>query len=247
MFLDGVSCRSLADSGSQVSSVSHSFFIANFSAKELVDCSQLLGIQGVGGAQVPYHGYFYVEVGMPLVDSSVFKRSIPVLVVNDTDYNLKVPFLCGSNFLQRLLEDSSFSIHDLLPAFKMSVLAMQLSQRHLEKTNGVYGRVLASEDINVPAYSGALLIGKATVAIPVKKQLALVQQCGVVPVLSGLVEVYHGPGDFPIEIVNNSGSALFIRKGEEIAQLHQASIHIPEPEVKMRKTLFRVLIFHISP
>ena len=73
MFLDGISCRSLADSGSQVSSVFHSFFIANFSAKELVDCSQLLGIQGVGGAQVPYHGYFYVEVGMPLVDSRVLR------------------------------------------------------------------------------------------------------------------------------------------------------------------------------
>ena len=81
----------------------------------------------------------------------------------------------------------------------------------------------------MPAHSSVLVMGRSTVVIPVRQQMALVQQSiDELPVTPGLVNVSQGHDDIPVEIVNCSSKVLHVTKGQEMARLHQVSVEILE-------------------
>ena len=118
----------------------------------------------------------------------------------------------------------------------------------MNKSNGVYGHVLATYDLHIPAHSGVLTSGSSTIAIPVKQRLAMIHQCVTsVPVLPSVVEISQGAMYLPVEIVNNSDSDIHICKGDQIAQLHQVSIHIPDPDEESESDFIKSFDFsHLS-
>ena len=225
--INDVYVKALVDSGSQISTMSLSCYKENFSASKLEDCLGVFKIEGVSGESVPYCGFFLCSVSVSL--PKMFSKEIPVFVVRDTSYNSKVPVLLGTNFLQLLLDEPSLDIGELPSALKIAVIALEMNIRHLQRSHGVYGHIVAADDLRVPAHSSVLVMGRSTVVIPVRQQMALVQQSiDELPVTPGLVNVSQGHDDIPVEIVNCSSKVLHVTKGQEMARLHQVSVEIPE-------------------
>lgn len=71
--------------------------------KDLTDFS--LSIQGAAGIDLPYKGYIEAEISVPLLSNCVF--NIPLLVVSDTEYNLKVPVIIGKNVIRLCKVDNT--------------------------------------------------------------------------------------------------------------------------------------------
>ena len=209
--------------------MSSSFFNTNFPDLPIQDCRKILRIEGVGGNSLPYLGFIEVTLSLPLSDSKSITKRIPMLVVNDTTYNVSVPLLLGTNFLKDIEFGGAVPVTTLHSAVRMAVSLMQVRTELLDKANGVLGDVVASTDLCITAHSGVISYGTAHITIPVRKQLALIQQCSVsVPLISGAVEVSAGMCDIPFEIENRTDFPINIKKGDRIAQIFQASVEVPD-------------------
>ena len=219
-----VEILSLVDTGSQISSLAFSKFQSDFSDLTLHDLSTLLKIESVAGDSLPYHGYIECTITIPVTDSICISDTIPVLIVPDTKYNSQVPLLLGTNILCKLLAMS------VIPSFlplKLAAQALTLEARHLDRSQGVYGHVFATQDMSIPPFSGKVGEGRTTIIIPVCQQIAMVtQHIDSVPVVPALVNMKQGINFVPVEIFNDSDSEIHISKGEQIASIHQASVEL---------------------
>jgi hypothetical protein len=226
--VNGVNTKALVDTGSQVTSIAESLYNKQFSKIPLHDVSKCLRIETVGGQTLPYHGCFNCTISIPVSDSTSFTITVPTFVVPDTTYNAHTPLLLGTNVLYRLC---GLSEQPTSRPLKLAVQALNLQARHLDKSQGVYANVLSVSDITIPPFSGKVMEGRATIAIPVCQQIALVQQCSdSISVVPSLVSIKQGSNCVPIDMVNETDSVIHIQKGEHLANLHQASIHV-EPKL----------------
>ena len=62
---------------------------------------QLLKVEGAGGNIVPYLGFVEAVLQVPTAD---FVCEVPLLVVEDTNYNTRVPVILGTNILNSMLD-----------------------------------------------------------------------------------------------------------------------------------------------
>ena len=240
--VNNVETLSLIDTGSQITSIAHSFFQQHFSDQPLQEIAKLLRIESVSGQNLPYHGYFECTISVPVTDSQNLHVTVPVLVVPNTKYNTSVPLLLGTNVLNLLLTFPE----PTAPSLKLAVKSLNLENRHLAKTCGVYGNVYAAEDMSVQPYSGKVSFGKATVAIPICQQIALLQEHSEsISIVPSLVNIKHGSNSVPFEIFNDSDTVLHISKGDQIANLHQASVQI-EPSVDHSQFLDSLEYSHLG-
>ena len=134
----------LSDSGSQVTSMSKSYFNEHFEKEDLMSLDNLLKVTDAGDNDLPYLGYVEVELAFGDKSYGVF----PVLVVNDTTYNIRVPLLIGTNVLKKVKNDlfSAEGVRFLqkasLPsAVLCSIQSMCLSAKRLEEKHGVISDV----------------------------------------------------------------------------------------------------------
>ncbi|KAK7495225.1 hypothetical protein BaRGS_00013635, partial [Batillaria attramentaria] len=103
--IQGVSTSCLRDSGSQVSTVSETFYNTHLSDVPLEKLDTLLTVKGAGGHSVPYLGYVRVAVTLP--DDAVGVGGTVntlFLVCPDTAFSGKVPILIGTNALRLFAE-----------------------------------------------------------------------------------------------------------------------------------------------
>ena len=102
----GIASRCLLDTGSQVSTVSISFFRDHL--KDLVQLKtldELVRIEVAGGHKLPYHGFVEVQVKFhKSVTGSSECLDVLLLVVDDTQFNATVPILLGTNVLRHCLQ-----------------------------------------------------------------------------------------------------------------------------------------------
>ena len=220
-------CKALLDTGSQITTISVSFYNSHLSDIAIQNCSDLLRIEGVGGDVLPYHGFLVCDMQIPLTDTSFFNSSIPVLIVPDTRYNLEVPCLIGTNFLSKIPADQA-PLSSLVPHVRSAISVLQLRTEELEKSHGVYSPVIACTDIILPAYSSIVSTGSAMVTVPVRQQIAFIQGTSEdVPVVPGILEISAGETCIQYELVNYSDHPIHVSKGETVANLHQVSLSIP--------------------
>ena len=97
--LDGRTVNSLLDSGSQVTSVSESYYKEHLNQYPLqpVDVPGLL-LQQAGGGSMPYLGMIITSLEVPHL-SSTFQAK--VVVVPDTEYHHSTPALVGTGIIRR--------------------------------------------------------------------------------------------------------------------------------------------------
>ncbi len=88
-------CLALVDSGSQVSTVAKWYFDEHIHTP-MEEIDEFLNVEGAGGHQLGYLGVTETSVGVP---ETVFGKSVNLevlfLVVNDIDYNSRVPVIIG--------------------------------------------------------------------------------------------------------------------------------------------------------
>ena len=227
--VDKIECIALADTGSQVTTMSNTFFTEQFPTTELHSLQSLVRIESVSGSSLPYNGYFVAQIKIPLSAKKCIDQQIPIMIVPDTTYNSKVPLLLGTNILLDLL---SFPDLELKPALRIARQALQLTSRHLEKTQGVFSNVYAMSDISVPAKSGVLTCGHTTIVIPIQQQIALIQEStSNISVLPAIVQVKSGSAEVPVEIINDTNEDILVQRGKKIAELHQATLEPTNGEV----------------
>ena len=85
--------NALIDSGSMVTTLSESFFTKLSPTPELC----VKGVKGANDASIPYCGYAVLSLSVPNFSSETV--TVPVLVVNNTDYSASVPLIIGTNIL----------------------------------------------------------------------------------------------------------------------------------------------------
>lgn len=105
VLVEGTRCDSLLDTGSQVTTVSETFYLTNLSSFPIQPIHALFEVEGAGGQHVPYLGYIQVAITFPCtVTGAEEELASLVLVVPDCHFNSKVPLLIGTNVLDRLYQ-----------------------------------------------------------------------------------------------------------------------------------------------
>ena len=97
--LNGKKVNSLLDSGSQVTSVSESYYREHLNQHPLqpVDVPGLL-LQQAGGGSMPYLGMIITSLKVPHLTSTFQAK---VVVVPDTEYHYSTPALVGTGIIRR--------------------------------------------------------------------------------------------------------------------------------------------------
>ena len=99
IILNGKTVNSLLDSGSQITSVSESYYQKHLNQHPLqpVDVSGLL-LQQAGGGSMPYLGMIITSLKVPHLTSTFQAK---VVVVPDTEYHYSTPALVGTGIIRR--------------------------------------------------------------------------------------------------------------------------------------------------
>ena len=109
--IEGKVLPTLVDLGAQCSSITLDM------VKELkLDLHPLdtLQLRGWGGAEVGYLGY--TECALEIPEVKGFKQDILFLVVNDSEYGVRVPILLGTLHINMILEEATLEEIKNLPA-----------------------------------------------------------------------------------------------------------------------------------
>ena len=159
--LEGIPCHCLLDTGSQVCTVSHSFYVENLSHICLQPVVSFVEITGANNHSVPYLGYIDADVTFPRDENgSSHTYSTIVLVVPDTDYHHRTPLLLGTNLLRHYFATcmsafgscwKSWPIHSNL---KMAYACFSLVR------NMVQQNVVNRKANCIPAHSRAIIVGE---------------------------------------------------------------------------------------
>lgn len=103
--ISGINVNCLLDSGSQVTTVTESFYKQNFPDQNLNPLYDLLEVEGAAGQPVPYLGYIETCITFPkdFLDAEI---DIPTLalVVPDTHPNSQTPVLVGTTRLMSFMK-----------------------------------------------------------------------------------------------------------------------------------------------
>jgi hypothetical protein len=148
--VEGTRCSALVDTGSQITTISETFYKENLSEKPLKSFDFLLEVKSAGDIALPYLGYVEVDIE----DIAVL-----ALVVPDTAYHSKTPVLLGTNYLQlcysHCTQRYGFSVAD----WPVSGEWRGVYHTLLEMDAMVHQQVLNRKPQNVPAHSKVVFQG----------------------------------------------------------------------------------------
>ena len=101
--LEGISCRALLDSGSQVTTIAKSFYMSQLADRIPLEEVSGFNVEGAGGQKVPYDGYVKVKVkfAKDTVGTAEEVETL-ALVCPDNSYTGKVPLIVGTNTFRTL-------------------------------------------------------------------------------------------------------------------------------------------------
>lgn len=245
----GHTCQCLLDTGSQVTTVSASFYNEHLQDQQINPLHNLLYIEGAAGQSVPYLGYVEMVVEFPKdFMGNECDVSTLALVVPDVCPEASSTVLIGMNTLEPLYEQY---LQSNLPMFQPSsqgyravLKTLQLS--HQQRDSGHVGvvRLLSKVPVRVPAGRTSIIEGSADVASPSFSQSVFVQH--PTSILPGGLCVSnclftlpaHAPYKVPVVVTNESEQDLYIPPLSVIAELgayhcilsqHQVKGYLSEP------------------
>ena len=168
--VEGLKCMALVDTGSQVTTISDSFYQCHLSHAPLQSCQGLVRLESATGEGIPYTGYLIVSLHL----NGTKPIEVPVLVVHNTSYNHSVPLLIGTNVLSRL--EVSSSDGKLHANVHMAIKTTQLVTRHLEKSGGTYDTMYAADDCDIRPGELIPICAIVCITVPVAQSVAMVSE-----------------------------------------------------------------------
>ena len=112
IIIEGRDCTALLDSGSQISTIGESY--CRQLGLEVKALEGILQIKAAGGHHLPYHGLVEATIGVP--EPIGRQMETLLLVVPDTEFQLKCPVLLGTNVLCPVvaqLQQLQVAVHNL--------------------------------------------------------------------------------------------------------------------------------------
>lgn len=93
--VNGMKCRTLIDSGSQITSITHKYWrnLPILQGQKLQPSR--IQIEGAAGQSVSYHGV--LRINLNVLGKEL--KNVPAFVVTDSEYRSSVPLLVGTNVL----------------------------------------------------------------------------------------------------------------------------------------------------
>lgn len=147
---------SLIDTGSSVSTVSHSFYIDHFSDLPIHPIKELLRIECADGQELPYEGFIEVDLtilgsrGTHSKDSKL--HNCLFLVVPDSNYNSTVPVLIGTNILSSFIDqlqgtygDKYLQDANLFTSVYIALRCLTLRERNLRRQQNKLAVIKSAE------------------------------------------------------------------------------------------------------
>ena len=107
VWIEGEKCKVLLDGGSQVNQLTASYVSTHnlmvHPLSRLVEGSESsVSLEGVGGMKLSVKGFVVVNVQFPEVQG--YNEEVVALVVPDSDFGNRVPFIAGTPILERAVE-----------------------------------------------------------------------------------------------------------------------------------------------
>lgn len=175
--VNGRTCRTLLDTGSDISTISQSFFETLDDVK-LEPLGDLLQVECASGQTMPYNGYVVLNVHIPELGS--ITEDCLFLVTENTNFNSQVPILLGTNILHNLM-NKCVEYHGVRymqskmvsSNWKTCFRCITLCDQQLKKKNGKLG-VLKSANrnaVSIPSNTSAII------ECFVDKEMAFYQPC----------------------------------------------------------------------
>ena len=174
VYIEGVEAQGLLDSGSTVSTISHTFYQTFLNHIPLLPVDDIVNIKCADGQLLPYSGYIEVAIsgqGLPLEEPLYF----PLLVVPDSNYNTGVPVLLGTNVLLHFLSDIKeqygqkfLQQADLKTPWYLAFRCITLREKELSR-NGYRLSIVKSattESVIIPPNTSVRLKGYIDKALP---------------------------------------------------------------------------------
>lgn len=187
--VNGLECNSLLDTGSQVTTMSQSFYKTYLSDHTIHPVTTLLEIEGANGHTVPYLGYIQVTIQFP----KEFIASAPEietlsLIVPEVRSNSITPLLIGTNTLDPLYEQFCDDISFQPSPYSGYQVLRTLKFRFNQNIDGQFGLVnLRNTEPNiVPAGQKVVLEGFANIHSMTTGKWVLVEQPSVSSLPGGI-------------------------------------------------------------
>lgn len=227
VFIDGIETCCLLDSGSQVSTVSESFYrnhLAN--TRTLESLQQVINIEGAGGNLLPYIGYVSANVSFPGKPSDDETTECFFLVCPDTSFSCKVPVLMGTNVLCKLWPESVplWTTPEVRHIYSLMVEADRFRDRDSGRIGSV--KVLNHRAIIVKSGDTTFVPGIVRTADTKVSYPAVVQEPTLEPLNGGILVrntlvtmPTHGKSRINVQVTNVTEKDIVIAPRSVIADL----------------------------
>ena len=151
--INGISTKVLLDTGSQISSVSESFYRKYLqSTTPLENLDEIINIECADGNKLPYLGIIACSFTVPGI-KGIDQHDGIFLVTPDTEFSSKVPVLIGTNILQQLMSSCKskhgsrfLQVADLYTPWYLVFRSMSVRDRELKRKNNRIGLVKCAEN-----------------------------------------------------------------------------------------------------
>lgn len=161
--VEGVNSRCLVDTGSQVTAIAEHFYKEHLEATiPLITLDTFLDLKTSGGQSIDYKGIVEVDIGFPDGVNDGIQDGMAALafVVPDTDYNLQVPLLIGTNLIRPYYEQIAEVAGKAVESWPVSIAWKNAYQSLVSMVEAVDKRVIFTEKaVKVPAHSKIFIRG----------------------------------------------------------------------------------------
>lgn len=230
--IEGNPCSCLLDTGSQVTTVSQSFYEQNLPGLSITSLDNLLEIEAANGQAVPYLGYVEVRVTFPkdFLGSDV-EVSTLALVIPETGGTAQPKALIGTNTLDLAYEkylETNDTVCQAVP-FGYRAVIKTIENRRQQKVNSSIGivRLPNLTPTVVPAGQNVVLEGVVNVRGQVAEKWAVMEPPSFSPFPGGLLVAscllnlpQHPSQKVPVVLKNETEHDIIIPGKSVIADIH---------------------------
>ena len=227
--LEGHLVTALVDTGSQVSTITSTFYNEHLKDKApAISTPECFTVYGITGHAATFEG-------CALIDVTVADQVLPTpfLIVPPTKFGERHPALLGTNVLSRLTEATSDSV------VRQAIRCINKQRAHLSRTNGVYSHIYTSKRTVVPKQSAATVSTTTRFSIEVPHTVAYLHQVvsAAIPqqlqVTPGVVSISPTLRNIDIEVCNPTQHDIILKPGVKVAELLQATVEPPTPSSRI--------------
>ncbi len=230
--IEGKPCSCLLDTGSQVTTISHSFYKQNLPGLSITSLDNLLEIEAANGQAVPYLGFVEVKIEFPrdFLGSDV-EVSTLTLVIPETGGTAQPKVLIGTNTLDLAYDqhlETNDSVCQAVP-FGYKAVIQTIEHRRQQKVNSSIG-IVRLPDVTptvVPAGQNVVLEGVVSVKGQVAERWAVMEPPSYSPFPGGLLVAscllnlpQHPSRKVPVVLKNETEHDIIIPGKSVIADIH---------------------------